>query len=296
MKKYLYILLGILIAGTLTASAAQLKSTIITGDLTISGVATTTGKIASYSFIETPYFTATSTTATSTFAGNIWVKGNQQVDGSLFAPITFTAGDVSLTSLTLTNPLAVAYGGTGQTSFGQGWLHSDGTTLTSSTSPTVNYITATSTTASTFPNASTTQLTSGTNTFYVDSNGRISGKDTTQSLTGVISPVRHIALSTATTTAWTASTTGAYIPSIVAPFAGTIQNAVCSTDTSFLGIDIYIASTHLTYFVASTTVGTMTFSSNNTFTSGQLINMAVGTTTTSGATKATCTLRTTETI
>jgi len=48
--------------------------------------------------------------------------------------------------------IGVSKGGTGQTSFGQGWLHSDGTTLTSSTSPTVNYITATSTTAtSTFP-------------------------------------------------------------------------------------------------------------------------------------------------
>ena len=41
----------------------------------------------------------------------------------------------------------MARGGTGQTSFGQGWLHSDGTTFTSSTSPTVNYITATSTIA-----------------------------------------------------------------------------------------------------------------------------------------------------
>ena len=46
-----------------------------------------------------------------------------------------------------TGTLTVARGGTGQTSFGQGWLNSDGTALTSSTSPTVNYITATSTTA-----------------------------------------------------------------------------------------------------------------------------------------------------
>ncbi len=43
--------------------------------------------------------------------------------------------------------VGVANGGTGQTSFGQGWLHTDGTTFTSSTSPTVNYIYATSTTA-----------------------------------------------------------------------------------------------------------------------------------------------------
>jgi hypothetical protein len=43
--------------------------------------------------------------------------------------------------------VAVNKGGTGQTSFGQGWLASDGTTITSSSSPTFNYITATSTTA-----------------------------------------------------------------------------------------------------------------------------------------------------
>ncbi|MEK7382111.1 MAG: hypothetical protein AAB262_02380, partial [Elusimicrobiota bacterium] len=53
---------------------------------------------------------------------------------------------------TITGILTVAKGGTGQTSFGQGWLHSDGSTFTSSTSPTVAYLTATSTTAtSTFP-------------------------------------------------------------------------------------------------------------------------------------------------
>ena len=58
---------------------------------------------------------------------------------------------------TITGTLAVAKGGTGQTSFGQGWLHSDGTTLTSSTSPTVNYLTATATTGtSTFPYLSVT--------------------------------------------------------------------------------------------------------------------------------------------
>jgi hypothetical protein len=43
--------------------------------------------------------------------------------------------------------LTVANGGTGQTSFGQGWLNTDGTTISASTSPTFNYFTATSTTA-----------------------------------------------------------------------------------------------------------------------------------------------------
>ena len=58
---------------------------------------------------------------------------------------------------TITGTLTVAKGGAGQTSFGQGWLNSDGATLSASTSPTVNYLTATSTTAtSTFPYLSVT--------------------------------------------------------------------------------------------------------------------------------------------
>ena len=71
----------------------------------------------------------------------------------------------------ITGTLAVNKGGTGQTSFGQGWLNSDGTTLTSSTSPTVAYFTATSTTASTFPYASTTALTVSGSAYLGSLNG-----------------------------------------------------------------------------------------------------------------------------
>src|SRR3990167_6538280 len=70
--------------------------------------------------------------------------------------------NITLTNLTqitnraitdTTGTLTVARGGTGQTSFGQGWLHSARSAPSASPSPTVNYITATSTTAtSTFAN------------------------------------------------------------------------------------------------------------------------------------------------
>jgi len=66
----------------------------------------------------------------------------------------------------------VADGGTGASTFGQGWLHSAGGTsaLTSSTSPTVNYVVATSTTlASQFPYASTTALTVSGNAYFAGS-------------------------------------------------------------------------------------------------------------------------------
>ncbi|HBB56589.1 TPA: hypothetical protein DCZ57_00960 [Patescibacteria group bacterium] len=113
------------------------------------------------------YFTATSTTTASTFlyasSTALTISGNSYLgtvssgtwNGSLIGD-TYIDDTITLTNLTqitnraitdTTGTLTVARGGTGQTSFGQGWLHSDGTTLSASTSPTVAYFTATSTTA-----------------------------------------------------------------------------------------------------------------------------------------------------
>ena len=87
--------------------------------------ATTTG------LFSTTNFTATNAT-TTTFAIGAF-------NGTLFA----TAGVVQATST-----LAINNGGTGASTFGQGWIFSSGAgALAASTSPTVNYIVATSTTA-----------------------------------------------------------------------------------------------------------------------------------------------------
>ncbi len=71
---------------------------------------------------------------------------------------TITSGTWNGSTLTVSN------GGTGATTFGQGWIYSNGGNgaLSASTSPTVAYITATSTTASTFLYASTTALSATT--------------------------------------------------------------------------------------------------------------------------------------
>ena len=66
---------------------------------------------------------------------------------------------------TITGTLAVTKGGTGQTSFGQGWLNSDGSALSASTSPTVNYLTATSTATSTFAGSLALTEANATSTF-----------------------------------------------------------------------------------------------------------------------------------
>jgi hypothetical protein len=72
----------------------------------------------------------------------------------------YTLSSTSSLNIAVSNivgTLPISQGGTGQTGFGQGWLASDGSTLTSSTSPTVAYVTATSTTAtSTLPLANIT--------------------------------------------------------------------------------------------------------------------------------------------
>jgi uncharacterized protein YaiE (UPF0345 family) len=69
----------------------------------------------------------------------------------------------------LASALTVGSGGTGATTFGQGWLYSSGgaAALAASTSPTVNYLTATSTTvASQLRYASTTALTVSGNAYF----------------------------------------------------------------------------------------------------------------------------------
>lgn len=133
---------------------------------------------------------------------------------------------------------------------------------------------------------------STTTNFYV-SNQQVNLSST---FPGVVSGLKNLSFQTGTTTTWTSTTSGAYISKAVAPFAGTIRNARCATDAGFLNVDFYHTATHLTLLLgASSTVGTVPFSSNNTFTAGEVLYMSAGTTTTSLATSLACTLQITET-
>lgn len=156
--------------------------------------------------------------------------------------------------------------------------------------------------ASTSPAFRFSLNTTGTE-FYVDSNGKIVGRDTTNDWDGRLSPTRSFGLQTGTTTTWTASTTGSgYSPHIVMPFAGTLRQARCipkigATDGSFIGVNVKVNGSNATpsYFVASSTVGKISFTSGNTFTAGQVILADFGTTTTATATSISCTFDVTET-
>lgn len=149
-----------------------------------------------------------------------------------------------------------------------------------------------------FPFAVTPVLSNLASTFYINSSGAVVAYDSTNAWAGRLSPTRSFVLSTATTTAWTASTTNsAYSPYLVMPFAGTLRQVRCTTDTSFLGVNTQIAGSNATpsYFVASTSVGKVPFTAGNTFTAGQKVSADFGTTTTATTKSVACTFDVTET-
>lgn len=150
-------------------------------------------------------------------------------------------------------------------------------------------------TATTLFAVASSSLSSTSTLFSISNIGQIinSPNVATSSSQGVISPTRYLTLGTATTTAWTASSSVNLIQGVL-PFTGTIQKAICNTDAGTLNVDLYHTATHLTLINASTTVGTNTFSSNNTFQYGEILYMVAGTPA-SSPTTVSCTLSLTET-
>lgn len=203
-----------------------------------------------------------------------------------------TASTLTIGTLTLTNPLGASNGGTAQNSSSWTGLAavSGGVWFQAATSS----VTQLSLGALTMTYSSTTQFTVS---------NKLYGTDVSTSYTGAISPAHPLWIPWATTTPWTASTTNsvyAMNARVIASFSGTIRRAICvaSTTRSFLGIQPYINSTPTTpsYFVASSTKGTITFTGNNTFSTGDIIGMNVGTTTSdSNANSGGCTFLITET-
>lgn len=90
----------------------------------------------------------------------------------------------------------------------------------------------------------------------------------------------------ATSTAWTATTT---IPLGVAYNAQTWRGVKCFTDTGTLNVSFYDGTNRMNMFNASTTVGTVTLSTNNTFTASEKRYVDVGTPA-SSPTKISCTV------
>jgi hypothetical protein len=136
---------GLSTSSPLAAGAALLYAT---GVNTVASAATSTlavgtGLVSSGTLGYQVGGTNSSISFAAIAANSLWANAT----GGSAVPTAIATSTLGINFANLVGTASVAQGGTGQTSFAQGWLHSNGATLTSSTSPTVNYITATSTTA-----------------------------------------------------------------------------------------------------------------------------------------------------
>ena len=228
-----------------------------------------------------------------------WTTFNNKQDALISGTNIKTVFGTSLLGSGDVGTAGIAYGGTATTTGGNtgGISFFNGTYFTNLSTLAFN----TATSLFTTPNASTTgQFSAASQTFYIDANGRIQAKDTTNNWPGVLSPTRAFALQTATTTTWTATTSAGYVPYLTMPFAGTLRDVSCTASTSaaFLGIAPLINETPTapSYFVSSSTPGIILFTSANTFSRGDSVSMLVGTTTTdSNANSVSCTFSASET-
>ncbi len=200
--------------------------------------------------------------------------------------------------------LAVSGGGTGATSFGQGWIYSSGgtTALSASTSPTVNYLVATSTTASstfaydvTVAGALQVIQTGTAATIVGDVTGNARGtnaldiQSSRSSATQVASGVGAVAVGFRNTvSADGASAFGSYINNSIASStqigSGDTSKIVIRGDTGFLGYTGIGTSTpygKLTVWGAGTGTGITANFVNNASTSLMTIldngNIGIGT-------------------
>lgn len=208
----------------------------------------------------------------------------------------------SITDSYFSGALGIAHGGTATTTaVTNGVLYYDGSKITEDPSK-LSFTGTNFGIASTSPAFTFSVNTIGSQ-FYISSTGKVVAYDTTNGLTGVLSPTRSFTLSTGTTTTWTASTTGTgYSPSITMPFTGTLRQVRCTpyigaSAGSFIGVNVKVNGSDATpsYFVASSTIGTEHFTSGNTFSAGQPILANFGTSTTATATRIDCTFDVTET-
>ncbi|MBI5456882.1 hypothetical protein HY969_04035 [Candidatus Kaiserbacteria bacterium] len=177
-------------AGAVATSLINLASD-VTGILPVTNGGTGWGNLASGAILLGNGTSAVATTSAGT-------------NGQVLALVSGVPAWVSTTTLAnISGTLGVASGGTGALTFGQGWLYSSGGTgaLAASTSPTINYLVATSTTAtSTFAaGISTTRLqTSATSTLAdVVSQSILPAADAAYDLGSATNRFRDLYLSTA---------------------------------------------------------------------------------------------------
>ncbi|UPJ35846.1 hypothetical protein IVB45_02200 [Bradyrhizobium sp. 4] len=252
---------------TSSVSAFSISNT--TGALSVNAGATSTFS----SGIQASYLDMIGTTASSTFGNGMTINTGCYAFKNTCLTLATLAGQVNLTSQ-VTGILPIANGGTNATSIGttNGMLAFDGTRI-------VNFANFTLTsTLMTVSNASTTNGTFSQSLFVASKQ---------------VNPYQNATFAYgATSTGWTGTTTETRLP---APFSGTLQDVICSVPAGTLNVQFKINSTNIVpMFNASSTVGTVTFTSGNTFNRGDIIEADYGTPATSPV-QITCTPRATVT-
>lgn len=286
---------GLVTAGTLSVANGGTGAATLTGCLTGNGTGAITGS-----------GTCNTSNATVSSIATTWpISG-----GTITTTGTLTwAGLASSTNIANTQVL-VATGVNTYASYSTLTFATAGALLTTTNAST------TALTVSTFMNvisggklgiASTSpqfpfSVNTGGSNFYITTTGKVVAYDTValNPWEGILTPTRSFGLGTGTTTTWTATTSGAYVPQLTMPFAGTLRSAQCtaSTTAAFFGVAVYINQTLVSpaYFVASSTEGIIKFTSSNTFARGDIVSAYFGTTTSAAANvSASCTFGATET-
>ncbi len=235
--------------------------------------------------------TAVATTSLSG-SGVITVTAGGSVLGA--SPITVACSTCSTTLGTVTSI-------TGGTGLSGGTITAAGTLalksyLATSTADTANQIsvfTSTNATPATFGGFTNFTFNSTSNLFTVI-NATTTNVSASQSLfvaSKQVNPYQNATFAYgATSTTWAGTTTET---TLVAPFSGILQDVVCVTDVGTLNVQAKVNSSNLTpMFNASTTKGTVTFLTNNTFVRGDTIEFDFGTPATAPR-NISCTPRTT---
>jgi hypothetical protein len=145
------------------------------------------------------------------------------------------------------------------------WLYSTGATLTNATSTNLSV-----SNSLVIPQNKTASLA-----------GQIVSDDTTGQLRYYAGSAERVVLGYSkafagysTSTTWTGTTT---VQGTVAFEAQTFTHAQCYTDTGTVGVAVTDGTNEMNYFVASTTAGVMSLTTNNTFTAGEKRYVKFGT-------------------
>lgn len=203
--------------------------------------------------------------------------------GDTVAALTITSGTVG--TLTLTNDLTAANGGTGVSTFG-GTNRILYTSAADTLASEAAFLYDQSLNKLTVDYATTTQV-SVSGRLYVPQNITVgtAGEITVDDTSGqfrffagaerVVPSLYTLGFSFASTTLNT-STTTLYL----APARGqiTFVDALCDFN-KHMGISLYDGTNRADFIIASSSIGTTTFSTNNTFSMGESIRVDVGTTT-----------------